>query len=1672
MTLRSARLSHALRALVLCALAATPARAGSAQAVARVRSVVSESEIVVDRGTAEGLSPGITDLPVKPMRVPAEGRPAELEPMVLLARATVVAAGEHEARLALAHVSGPVSPGDVVFYRVEVPPAWDGDGLFATAAQDTRLLGHEDGAPFVSFGALRADTAAATRDGALARMLADIKGCGAKVKGRATMPDGPQRGRDLGDVLAGAARADLASFLEYVPEYAGTYLGRDLPLCQSFADWVWAGSPSVAREKAKRAAQAHRVQGAEAMARGDVEAAEEAFRAALAIVPDDAALQAQLDRTIAVRTRRERLARDPDDTATRWAQMIDYEAAGARTLASKELDALEKAGYDPDGCLRYRGFIAVKDGRYAEGAALLRRLAARRPEDKVLDGWVRYAEAKARLAETPDSFEAQIAVARVHEEDGSWDDAVVAYREAIRFARTPEQRERAAGGQERIALFVEAERQVQLVEGAIRSHAGGEAGAATARVGQLCQKAEDVACLTRALARIASAARAVYEGDLAVLAMKGRADLDPGNPEAWSDLADVYWGFQRWEDCRDAADRALELDPARDTARYLRAEAAVMLGDLATVASIAEARIAAGADAWWPWRERAIVAAAAGRWADAEAAAAEGLRRNPEGDVAQRTYAAAALGRLGAAETAAGRDVPRQRLRLVRALVKLNLFREAEREAAALAATPYHPDAQAALADVDYGLRDDAALLASLEAAGVHTPLRRAKRDVLQLRVALAREPGSVETRVRLAKAWIALGAFHRALVALEAHANGSDVPAARDAAFAARAGNEADRLRGEAAEALRREDRATALALLQQAEQKFVAAGSEPDLLRCRLDIAIAIENLGRHEEAIEAAGAVERAARAYGDDDVARRAAATRAGAQASIGAFEPYRTVLATVADAGRALDDFSLLTTALVTQAWLLSEEGRLREAFALCDEAIRAAAMTGRGAAQRWTAASIADLFFSAGRLADAERLASEALASSRAARDTAHERYALALLGAVAMRRGDVPTAMKLFEDYYELARRAGSTDNRATARRMQANTLLKVAHDPAGALPRMQQAYDLYVSLGDRVRIADMTFLLGEAKVELGELAAGLELLTRARDGYRSLQRTMSEALVEVEIAHAQLAAGRVPEALAAATAATTLAVRGEDLALSWQAWHALGRVHDRAGRLDEAVKAFARAADALAEDMARGSNDADREGWLGYGRARDVFRDAVDALIRAGQVERAMDVAQRSRDAALRAKLDPGQVKAKDPELQQKLSDVSDATARAEAAKQRYAEEKAKPAGEQNAERLQQLSAIAARTDGELRQLLAVLKRDHRRLYAMMAFSPDSVGELRASLPADVLVVQYFVTDDATYLFTLRKDRAKTRALKVAVKGDELRDVVYEYVSALKTEMPRAPALGAKLYDWLIAPAADEMAQARTTLLVPFGCLHYLPFQALGTVDAGGTPHYALERFRIGYLSSTTLYRLTQQREDAAETLLAFANPDGSLPGARSEVETLVRSGYPQAKVLFEKDAVKQRFFELAGGYRILHFATHGYITTDPTSSFLKMADGELTVNEILGFEGLEGKTDLVVLSACQTALEKGQATEDEPISIASAFATAGAPSLVASLWSVDDEATKELMSRFYDGLHRRGPGFDTLDALREAQLGVLRKELNGGRPFEAPRYWAPFLLVGDFR
>lgn len=253
------------------------------------------------------------------------------------------------------------------------------------------------------------------------------------------------------------------------------------------------------------------------------------------------------------------------------------------------------------------------------------------------------------------------------------------------------------------------------------------------------------------------------------------------------------------------------------------------------------------------------------------------------------------------------------------------------------------------------------------------------------------------------------------------------------------------------------------------------------------------------------------------------------------------------------------------------------------------------------------------------------------------------------------------------------------------------------------------------------------------------------------------------------------------------------------------------------------------------------------------------------------------------------------------------------------------------------------------------------------------------------------------------------------------------------------------------AALYDLLLRPLENLTEGARRLVVVPHRALHYVPFQALHDGAA-----YVVERREVSYAPSAgVLLHCLAKPRPRFERALLLGVADAQTPRVRDEIEALAPL-FPEATALLDSRATLDSLREGAPRADVLHLACHGQFRPDnPLFSSLRLGDGWMTVRDAYALEIAGG---LVTLSACETGVS-AVAPGDELLGLARGFFSAGARTLLMSLWTVDDEATAETMSHFYA---RLVAGDSPAAALRQAQLSMLE-----ARPH--PFFWSPFVLVG---
>lgn len=375
------------------------------------------------------------------------------------------------------------------------------------------------------------------------------------------------------------------------------------------------------------------------------------------------------------------------------------------------------------------------------------------------------------------------------------------------------------------------------------------------------------------------------------------------------------------------------------------------------------------------------------------------------------------------------------------------------------------------------------------------------------------------------------------------------------------------------------------------------------------------------------------------------------------------------------------------------------------------------------------------------------------------------------------------------------------------------------------------------------------------------------------------------------------------------------------------------------------------------------------------------------------------------------------------------------------------------------------------------KLNEQLLQLKQKHSEIlekikfyspeYAsMLVVNPMPVEEIQSLIRdnENTVLIEYYTAPDATYLWLL--DGKQIYPHKIEITQKTLDSKIQEFnsmISTITVGINTIARRSQRLYDFLLKPVKKYLDGKSRIGLVPHGSLHYLPFEAL--MNKG---KFLVEKnIKIFYLPSSSVYKYCiEKNKKRKEKAAAFVNPDGTLPYSKKEAEYLKKL-FPQGMKIFSgKDATETMVKNSAGSSDILHFACHGKFDSEhPLYSALLLRpdndnDGRLEVNEI--FQLKLKPAYLVTLSACETHLGK-ISPGDDIIGLTRAFIYAGTPSILASLWKVDDHYTEKLMASFYRALKTS----DKIEALHTARQEIINK-LGKRHPF----YWAAFLLIGDPR
>jgi CHAT domain-containing protein/tetratricopeptide (TPR) repeat protein len=408
-----------------------------------------------------------------------------------------------------------------------------------------------------------------------------------------------------------------------------------------------------------------------------------------------------------------------------------------------------------------------------------------------------------------------------------------------------------------------------------------------------------------------------------------------------------------------------------------------------------------------------------------------------------------------------------------------------------------------------------------------------------------------------------------------------------------------------------------------------------------------------------------------------------------------------------------------------------------------------------------------------------------------------------------------------------------------------------------------------------------------------------------------------------------------------------------------------------------------------------------------------------------------------------------------------------------------------------------LQRLQAMSRELADRQRQLDRQLREQFPAYADLLNPQPPAIPQLQAALDANTVLLYHAFANDELLIVAVSRQTVRGYRVKVDPRTLENDLAAFRKLVAkpplerTASERRKLPALGQRLYATLIKPAEPSLKNATTVLLCPEGALNQLPWGALiVAVDKQGRPTYWVERVALGITLSAGVY-LQAKAVRPAERGVAIAAVSqyqqqvaqgsaveqlvrrsggalGDLSAVNQEVEQVRQLlGKQGVMVAQEAEATPERARQMAQGARVVHFACHARAdNVDPLGSGLLLAPagsdaGLLTAAEVVSKWRL--RADVVMLSACETAV--GQVRRYEGMyGLARAFLFAGARSVGASLWRVDDVSTARLMGAFYREYVR---GVPKVEALRRAQVELLRD-----KQYADPYYWSCFVLMGAER
>lgn len=718
-----------------------------------------------------------------------------------------------------------------------------------------------------------------------------------------------------------------------------------------------------------------------------------------------------------------------------------------------------------------------------------------------------------------------------------------------------------------------------------------------------------------------------------------------------------------------------------------------------------------------------------------------------------------------------------------------------------------------------------------------------------------------------------------------------------------------------------------------------------------------------------------------------------------------------------------------------------------------------------------------------------------------------YESYCLNNMGAIYQSLGDYEKALDYLSRALEIDKESGEDismvlNNMGTTTRIKALSSNKI-EDFQEAKRRFEECLELTRKTGDENTEVRALNNIGTIYADLGNLTQESAYYHDALKFFQSSYEkavaiknyeSMSQTLNNIAIVHFNLE--NYDESIKHFERATDLALQIRGDQILWEVYLGFGKVYEKQENFSKAIENYRASIDATERIRSGIVLEQLKAKFLGTDKRIEAYHRLINLFVRLYHDNQDRSYALEAFDYLERAKArsfldsielskidisrdaDP-ELLSREKELEKSITDIHAKLLAAELTP------------EETNNLHEELKANEDKSDALEREM-----RQKSPAYASLRYPQIiSLEEAQNSLlDSKTAFFAYLIGAENSYAFAITRNDLKIFPIPSI---ESIQSQVTEYLKIISDNNANLNfQLGNELFNQLVLPGLSK--DIKNIIFIPDDFLHYFPFETLITSKEGN--NWLIKDYKIAYAPSISSLREIIERKKANKhkprmDILAFGDPDFGALEIDKERRDLFHKFFPNQnfnfyrlefsgleierisslfkaknKTVFRREQASEEQFKNndLDNYKIIHFATHSIIDDEkPERSSIvftldtqdenKAEDGFLRMREIYN---VKLNADLVTLSSCQTGL--GEFIRGEGIEgINRAFFYAGSSSIIMSLWPVNDEASYQLMERFYTHLRSSN---SIMDALRKAKLEMIESDV-----LSHPYYWAGFIASG---